>query len=87
MLSTLYISLIAAIPSLTILFGFIITVLTVVKKVKDLTTSNDEVKKAYNAVQDEYRKLRKTIALAIQKQVKIDYNSLSEVKNDKDLQD
>lgn len=84
--------LISCLPALTAVianFSMLVTFIKSLAKLKD----NEEVKKERDALVEqnkatlaECRKLRKQMALYIEKAVKVHYKDMTEVQNDKDLQ-
>lgn len=84
--------LVTALPSLTAIISIIFAVVEVLKslnKLKDneaLKTERDALVEQNKVLVSECKKMRKQVALLIQKAVHIQYNDMTEVKNDKDLQ-
>lgn len=84
--------LITCLPALTALCGIITAVSVIVKELKGLKDNEsikaerDELKKTNEQLVAECRALKKQTALLISNISKVNYNDMSEVKDDKDLQ-
>lgn len=84
--------LIAIIPALTAVGSIIAVAVKIFTSFADLkksvadNTENKELREQLLATQTEMRKLQKLYALAIEKQVKIKYSDMTEVRNDEEIQ-
>lgn len=91
-LTELEMILITALPSLTAIISIVFAVFEVIRslnKLKDneaLKKERDELAEQNKVLIAECRKMRKQVALLIQKAVHIKYEDLTEVKDDEDLQ-
>lgn len=91
-LTELEMLLVTALPSLTAIISIIFAVIEVLKSLNKLK-DNEALKAERNALVEqnkvlvaECKKMRKQVALLIQKAVHIQYEDMTEVKNDEDLQ-
>lgn len=91
-LTELEMLLITALPSLTAILSIIFAVVEVLKslgRLKDneaLKAERDALAEQNKVIIEECKKMRKQVALFIQKAVHIEYKDMTEVKNDTDLQ-
>lgn len=88
-LEAILISCLPALTSVIANFSLLITFIKALNKLKDneeIKKERDELVKQNKALLNECKKMRKQMALYIEKAVKIHYEDMTEVQNDKDLQ-
>lgn len=84
--------LIACLPALTSIVSILTAVTTIIKSLNKLK-DNEELKAERDALAEQNKKvlaeckvMKKQIALYIEKAIKVAYNDMTEVQDDKDLQ-